>query len=73
MVKKPQNAQNSGLPANLSQPAQRVLMGAGLQTLEQVAALGENEIKLLHGIGPKAIDQLRRALAEKDLTFANRK
>jgi len=53
----------------LSQPALRALHAAGCTRLEQVAELGEAQLKQLHGVGPNAVDALRRALAEKGLTF----
>jgi hypothetical protein len=63
--------QDSDLPAGLSQPALRALHGAGYYRLEQLTALKEAEVKRLHGIGPKALDQLRSALADKGLSFAS--
>ena len=60
------------LPGKLSQPALRALHTAGCQRLEQVAALSEPEVSQLHGIGPNAIAQLRRALAEAGLSFASK-
>jgi hypothetical protein len=65
--------QESDLPVKLSQPAQRALAGAGIQRLEQLSGFSEAEIKQLHGIGPNALTQLRSALAEKDLSFADKK
>jgi hypothetical protein len=38
-----------------------------------LTALSEAELKQLHGIGPKALDQLRRALEAKSLSFAAEK
>lgn len=66
--------QESDLP-KLAQPAQRALTGAGIQRLKQLTRFSETEIKQLHGMGPKALEQLRRALADKGLSFAgeNRK
>jgi hypothetical protein len=32
--------------------------------------IGEAELLKLHGMGPKSIEQLRRALADKGLAFA---
>ena len=61
----------SGLPAGLAKPAQRALAGAGYTRLEQLARLREAEVLRLHGMGPKAIDLLRRALAAKGLAFAD--
>ncbi|MEO7911823.1 MAG: DNA-binding protein [Roseiflexaceae bacterium] len=60
----------SDLPAGLAKPAQRALAGAGYMRLEQLAKLSATDVKRLHGMGPKALDQLRRALAAKGLAFA---
>ncbi len=59
------------LPVGLARPAHRALAGAGIQSLEQLALRTEAEISQLHGIGPNAIETLRRTLAEKGLTFKN--
>lgn len=58
------------LPTGLSEPARRALAGAGLTTLEEVAALTETELMKLHGMGPKALQTLRRALAAKGLAIS---
>ena len=63
------NQTTSDLP-KLGAPAHRALDAAGIQRLDQLTQFSEAEIKLLHGIGPHAIDQLRRALAAKGLSFA---
>ena len=60
----------SDLP-KLAAPAQRALAAAGIQRLEQLTQLSEDEIKQLHGVGPNALEQLHRALAAKGLAFAN--
>jgi len=65
--------QESDLPTGLSQPAQRALAGAGYWRLEQLSKVSEAEIKRLHGIGPKGVEQLRRALSAKGLSFADGK
>jgi hypothetical protein len=62
------NPSESDLPDGLV----RALAGAGCQRLEQVASLSEAEIKQLHGIGPNALNLLRRALAAKGLSFAKK-
>lgn len=54
----------------LSAPAQRALAGAGYTRLAQLTNVTESEIKRLHGIGPNALDSLRRALSERGLAFA---
>ncbi|GAA4829728.1 hypothetical protein GCM10023310_03380 [Paenibacillus vulneris] len=61
----------SDLPAGLAKPAVRALTGAGYVRLEQFAKLKESEVLQLHGMGPKAMELLRRALAEKGLSFAD--
>jgi hypothetical protein len=61
----------SDLPIELAQPARRALAAAGIQRLEQLTKLRETEVKQLHGTGPHALAQLRRALGAKGLSFAN--
>ncbi len=61
----------SDLPVGLAKPALRALIGAGYLRLEQFTKLKESEVLQLHGMGPKAIDLIRRALAEKGQTFAD--
>lgn len=65
--------QESDLPAGLSEPARRALAGAGYWRLEQLTKVSEAELKRLHGMGPKGIEMLRRALEAKGLSFADRK
>ncbi len=60
------------LPAGLSAPARRALAGAGVTRLEDVAAFTENELMKLHGMGPKALQTLRRALTASGMTLAKR-
>jgi hypothetical protein len=64
------DSQDSDLPVGLGQPARRALVGAGYRRLEQLTEVSEAEVKQLHGIGPKALDQLRRALKAQGLWFA---
>jgi DNA-directed RNA polymerase alpha subunit len=61
----------SDLPTELAKPAQRALEGAGYFRLEQFTKLSEVEVLKLHGMGPKALEQIRRALNERGLSFAN--
>ncbi len=65
--------QESDLPIELAKPAQRALYEASYLRLEQLTKVSETELKQLHGIGPNAIKQLRRALAAKGLSFADEK
>ncbi|CAH0272295.1 hypothetical protein SRABI96_03728 [Peribacillus sp. Bi96] len=62
----------SDLPTELAKPARRALVGAGYVHLDQFTQLSEAEILQLHGMGPKAMEQLRRALAAKGLTFGDK-
>lgn len=57
----------------IAQPALRALAGAGIQRLAQLTDFSEEEIKQLHGMGPKALAQLRQALADMGLAFAEKK
>ena len=61
----------SDLPTNLAKPAQRALASAGYLRLEQFTKLSEAEVLKLHGIGPKAMNQIRSALIAKGLSFAD--
>lgn len=61
----------SDLPTELAKPARRALEGAGYIQLEQFTKLSEAEVLQLHGMGPKAMEQIRRALNAKGLSFAN--
>jgi DNA-directed RNA polymerase alpha subunit len=63
----------SDLPPKLGKPAQRALAAAGYVRLEQLTSVSEAELLKLHGMGPKAIGQLREALAAKGLTFGEGK
>lgn len=69
MAKSPQNPVESDLPPRLAQPAQRALAAAGYTHLSQLAGVSEAELMKLHGMGPKAMNQLREALAAKGLSF----
>lgn len=65
--------QENDLPIELAAPARRALVGAGYVQLEQLTKVSEAEVKQLHGIGPNALKQLRRALGAKGLSFAEGK
>lgn len=55
----------------LAAPAQRALANAGIHSLVQLTKFSEADVKQLHGIGPNALEALRRALTENGLSFAN--
>ncbi len=73
MKMKQHDQQESDLPMGLSRPARRALVEAGYWRLEQLTEPSEAEVKQLHGVGPKALDQLRRALSTNGLSFADGK
>ena len=73
MTTKRHDQADSDFPAKLAMPARRALTGAGYTRLEQLTTISEAEIKQLHGMGPKAIGQLRQALDAKGLSFAEGK
>jgi hypothetical protein len=70
---KQHDQQESDLPIELAQPARQALTAAGIRRLEQLTKLNESEVKQLHGIGPNALEQLRRALEAKGQSFADGK
>lgn len=57
------------LPAGLGRPATRALVGAGLTTLARVAEAGRAAVAELHGVGPKALSALDRALDDHGLSW----
>jgi len=64
--------QQDDFPEGLSGPARRALAGAGYVRLDQLAEVSEDEVSGLHGMGPKAMEQIRRALASSGLSFVHR-
>ena len=72
MKTKQNDQQGSDLP-KLASPAQRALAAAGIQRLDQLTKLSEEELKQLHGIGPNALKQLHQALRARGLSFAKGK
>jgi DNA repair protein RadC len=72
-MKNTMTQQESDLPIELARPAQRALSEAGYLRLEQLTKVSETELKQLHGIGPNAIKQLRRALEARGQSFADEK
>ena len=62
---------DSDLPPGLAAPARRALAQAGYTRIEQFTELTEAEVRQLHGMGPKALELIRLALAAKGLSFSN--
>ncbi|WP_282139436.1 DNA-binding protein [Cytobacillus oceanisediminis] len=63
------NLKGSRFPEKPAQPAVRALEGAGYFSLEQLAAATEAELLELHGMGPNAMEKLRKAMADNGLSF----
>ena len=61
----------SDLPRGVGRPARRALAEAGYTRLEQLTEVREAEILKLHGVGPKAVGEIRCALVEKGMLFAD--
>lgn len=64
------NSQEMDLP-KLARPARDALIAAGYLRLEQLTNVSETQLLKLHGMGPNAIKQLRAALQERGLSFAD--
>jgi uncharacterized protein YdhG (YjbR/CyaY superfamily) len=58
------------LPERLAAPARRALANGGVASLEQLSGFREDEVRAWHGMGPKAVEQLRGALAGRGMSFA---
>jgi ERCC4-type nuclease len=59
----------SDFPPGIGAPARRALAHAGYSSLEQLAHVRESELLRLHGVGPKAVVQLRAALRARGQSF----
>ncbi|HSJ29617.1 MAG TPA: helix-hairpin-helix domain-containing protein [Acidimicrobiia bacterium] len=57
------------LPPSIGRPATQALVGAGITTLDDVAARSEQELLAMHGVGPKAVRILAEALAERQRSW----
>ena len=51
-------------------PATRALASIGVTNLTQVANCRVEDLLVLHGFGPRAVEILRVALAQRGLTFS---
>ena len=57
----------------LARPARRALAKIGIKQLEQLTHFTQEQLSQLHGIGPKALEQLHDALRAEGLDFADPK
>ena len=60
--------EDTDLP-KLAAPARRALTGAGYTRLEDLTKVEESAVMRLHGMGPNAMEALRKALEERGLSF----
>lgn len=66
-----QKIPTNGFISELSAPAFRVLVNAGVDSVEKFAQHTEKEILSLHGIGKASLPKLRTALLTAGLLFKN--
>jgi len=59
------------LPAGLASPALRALRRAGYTRLDRLTTVRASELGRLHGMGAKAIGQIRVALAARGQSLAD--
>lgn len=45
-------SEKSDIPANIAKPAQRALAAAGIDKLDQLTKISEEDLSKLHGMGP---------------------
>lgn len=69
MVATPDVRPVGDLPNEIGKTAARELSLNGITSLQQVAAHSRKELLAIHGVGPKAIDSLGKALAAKGLDY----
>ena len=62
-------ASNPGLPGNIGAPATRALTAAGYTELRQLSQVPAAELKMLHGVGPRALKLLQDALEQQGLSL----
>ncbi len=59
----------TGFLADLSAPARRALENHGIQSLQQLAQISQQEMLSWHGIGPASVPKLKSALNKAGLSF----
>ncbi|WP_425590545.1 DNA-directed RNA polymerase subunit alpha C-terminal domain-containing protein [Fictibacillus enclensis] len=57
-------------PPKMAKPAQRALAGAGITSYQELSKHSEEKVSKLHGMGPKAMNQLKEALEKLGLNFS---
>lgn len=61
----------NNFPKGISQPALRALANAGFTKLDDLTKVKEEDLLKLHGMGPKAIRVIKKALNETGKSFPN--
>jgi hypothetical protein len=56
-------------PPGVAQPALRALAAAGYTSLNHLTKVRESDLLKLHGMGPKAISEIRTALKARGQSF----
>lgn len=59
------------LPHGIGNPARRALAAAGYTRLEQLAGVSASGLLRMHGVGPRAVERLGAALADRGLSFGD--
>lgn len=63
--KLPETSFSRQFPRAMGRPANAALVADGITTLDQVAAMTEQELLAIHGVGPKAVAILRAELGQQ--------
>jgi hypothetical protein len=62
--------EQEALVPGLARPAMRALANAGITRRRQFSRFTEDEIAALHGMGPRALGQIKQTLRQAGLGFA---
>lgn len=68
MERDPSNTEHD-FSRGIGKPAQRALLAAGYQRLQDLTSATEQDLLKLHGFGPKALRILRETLAAQGKNF----
>ena len=66
-----ENTTQNSFPKGVGAPAIRALASIGVTKVEQLVKFTEEQIKVLHGMGPKALEILKAELKSRKLSFLN--
>ncbi len=57
----------------LAKPAQRAILGTGVNTLEELSQFTEEEVRRLQGIGKSAVSVIESTLKEHGVSFSSKR